>query len=347
MFELLEELVSRPSPGTMEDPVQERVLAHFKRLCDRTETDLLGDVVGVLNEKAETRLLLVAHVDEIGLMISRIEEKGFLRVRALGGCRPDAMVGQRVAVHTARGAVPGVVGRTIGPAPKTEIKTEDLWLDIGTLSRKDAEKLVCVGDPVTPSCTLERLHGDRVTGRGLDDRAGVAVLLAALRLVRADRRKPKVAVYALSSVQEEGGRFRGALTRAFDIDPHASIVVDVADSQDYPGRTGQFRIGDGPLISKSLTVNRKVNNLLVKSARAKKIPYTFTAEPQATGTDGDVIASSRGGTAVGVVSIPTRYIHSPSEVLSLKDLELTARLIAEFVLRLPSKPDFRPLNPTT
>ncbi len=345
--DLLEKLIALPTPGTNEDAGQKLVMKALRPLCDRVETDIYGDVLGVVNEKAPTRVLLAAHVDEIGLMVSNVDDRGFVQVNLMGGSRPDALVGQRMHVHTAKGPVLGVVGRKPGNAPKEEIKTEDLYLDIGATNRAEAAALVRPGDTVTCVCSFDRLSGDRATGRGLDDRAGVAAVVRAMEIIRRERRRLKVAVYGLSNVQEEGGRFRGAAVSAFRIMPQAALAVDVCYARDFPKMetrlSGDCKLSGGPTLSLSLTVNRVVNRMLEAAAEAKKIPLQYAVEPTATGTDGDAIATIGPGVATGVVSIPCRYVHSPSEVISLVDLDWTAELIAEFVLRLPARPDFRPI----
>ncbi|HOX07793.1 MAG TPA: M20/M25/M40 family metallo-hydrolase [Planctomycetota bacterium] len=344
---LLKELIGLPTPGTNEDAGQKLVRRRLAAVCDRVETDIYGDVLGVVNGKAPTRVLLAAHVDEIGLMVSQVDAQGFVQVNLLGGSRPDALVGQRMHIHTAKGPVLGVIGRKPGEAPKEEIKTADLYLDIGAASRAEAEKLVRPGDTVTCTCGFDRLGGDRVAGRGLDDRAGVAAVVRAMEIIRRERRRLKVAVFALSNVQEEGGRFRGAAVSAFQVMPQAALAVDVCYARDYPKMetrlSGDCKLSGGPTLSLSLTVNRAVNRMLEAAAKAKKIPLQYAVEPTSTGTDGDAIASVGPGVATGVVSIPCRYVHSPSEVISLADLDQTAELIAEFVLRMPAKPDFKPI----
>jgi len=343
---LLQKLIALPTPGTNEDAGQKMVLREMRRLADRTDTDIYGNVLGVINEEAPTKLLLAAHVDEIGLMVSNVTDKGFVQVNLMGGSRPDALVGQRVVVHSAKGPVPAVVGRLSGPAPKGEITVKDLYLDVGAPDRKSALGLVSPGDTATCACTYQRLAGTRATGRGFDDRCGVIAVLEAMRMIRAARKKLKVAVYGLSNVQEEGGKFRGATVATFRIAPQVALAVDVVPARDYPKTitqlAGNIDLDGGPTVSLSLTTNRAVNTMLRKAAKARRIPLQYAVEPGATGTDGDAIASVGPGVATGVVSIPCRYVHSPSEVISLKDLGDTARLMAEFALRMPARPNFKP-----
>jgi endoglucanase len=345
--QFLKELVSLPTPGTFEDQGQKLVRSRLTALCDRVETSIYGDVLGAVNEGAETKLLLAAHVDEIGLVVSNVDDKGFVQLNLMGGSRPDALVGQRLRVHAAKGPVLGVIGRKPGNAPKEEIKVEDLYLDIGASTRAEALKLVRPGDTATCVFGLDRLGGDRVAGRGLDDRAGVAAVVRAMEIIGRERKRLKVAVCALSNVQEEGGKFRGAATSAFRVMPQAALAVDVCHARDFPKMetrlSGDCRLSGGPTLSLSLTTNRVVNRMLESAAKARKIPLQYAVEPSATGTDGDAIASMGPGVATGVVSIPCRYVHSPSEVISLRDLDQTAELIAEFALRLPAKPDFKPI----
>lgn len=343
----LRELVALPTPGTREDAGQKLVRARLAPLCDRVDTDIYGNVLGVVNEKAPTRLLVTAHVDEIGLMVTEVDDKGFIYVTSLGGSRPDALVGQRVVIHGGGGPVPGVVGRKTGDAPKEEITVDGLWLDIGAGNGKEAKSLVAPGDTVTIGGEYTRLAGDRVTARALDDRAGVAAVVRAMEILSPQKKKLKVAVYALSAVQEEGGGHRGAAVCAFAVKPQAALAVDLCYATDCPKtearKQGAAKLGGGPVLSISLTANRVVNSMLEDAAKARRIPLQKIVEPRATWTDGDAIASSCCGVATGVVSIPARYMHSTSEVLSLSDLDRAAELVAEFALRLPAAPDFRPI----
>ena len=344
--ELLRELVSLPTPGTREDAGQRVVAKRLAEVCDHVGTNVHGNVLGVIGEGAATRLLLTAHIDEVAIMISHIDERGFLYFAPLGGSKPDALVGQRITIHSRGGPVPGAVGRRPGPAPKEEILAKDLWIDIGAHSRTEAARLVTPGDPATVNLGLERLVGDGVAGRGLDDRAGVAAMIAAMRIVSRQKRRLKVSVYALSATQEEAGQHRGAAVGAFAIRPHVCLVMDLGYATDCPQsdprESGVVRLCGGPIVSVSLTTNRRVNRMLAAAAGARGVPLQYAVEPRSTGTDGDTIASSGPGVATGVVSIPGRYMHSPSEVISLTDLAWTAELVAEFALRLPKAPDFRP-----
>jgi endoglucanase len=167
-----------------------------------------------------------------------------------------------------------------------------------------------------------------------------------MRLIKAARKRLKVAVCGLSNVQEEGGKFRGATVATFRISPQVAVAIDVVPSRDYPKTisqlAGKIDVDGGPTVSLSLTANRVVNSMLEKAAKARRIPLQYAVEPGATGTDGDAIASIGPGVATGVLSVPCRYVHSPSEVISLKDLRDTARVTAEFALRLPTRPNFKP-----
>jgi len=167
-----------------------------------------------------------------------------------------------------------------------------------------------------------------------------------MRLIKNSRRRPRVAVYLLSSVQEEGGSSRGARIAASGISPHAAVAVDVVPSTDYPGTatdlSGNIKLGGGPTLSLSMTSNRKINEMITAAARSAKIPIQSSVEPVSTRTDGDAIASVGSGVATGVLSIPCRYVHSPAEVISMTDLEKVARVLAAFVMKMPAEPDFRP-----
>lgn len=344
---LIEKLVNVPTPGTYEDAGQKIVANYLSSYCDAVNTDVHGNVLGVINPAAATKLLLTAHIDEIAMMVTHIDESGFLSIAPVGGSRPDALVGQRVSVHSSKGPVPGVIGRKPGTAPKGEIEFCELRIDIGTTGRQESTALVSPGDTATVISGFERLASDSVTGRGLDDRAGVAAMLAAMKIIASQRSRLNVGVYALSATQEEGGQHRGALTGTFALQPQACLAIDVGYATDCPQSDKQKNAGSvylrgGPMLSISLTTSRVVNRLVRTVAAEHKIPLQVSVEPRLTGTDGDVIASTGKGVATGVISIPCRYMHSPSEIVALSDVAMTAELVAAFALALPQNPDFRP-----
>lgn len=346
----LKSIVEAPSPSGFEQPVRKLVAERMKGFCDDVKHDVMGNVIGVLNAGAETRVMLSGHCDEIGLMVKNITKEGFIYFASIGGVDPGLLAGQRVVIHNEKGDVPGVIGKKaihlmekedLGRAPKLH----ELWIDIGAKDKKEAEKLVAVGDSATLVAGFLMLRNDLVVARGFDDRCGAFAVAEAMRLLAAEKKHLRVAVYGVASTQEEIG-LRGAKTSAFGIDPHAGIAVDVGFASDYPtidkNQVGDVSVGKGPIISKGPNINPVLGQMLLATAKRKRIPYQMEGAPRATGTDANVIQLSRAGVAAALVSVPNRYMHTPVELISLKDLENTAKLIAATVLAIEPGQDFTP-----
>ena len=348
--DFLKSIVEVPSPSGFEQPVRELISNRMEVFCDEVRHDVMGNVIGVLNPGAKTRVMLAGHCDEIGMMVKNITKEGYIYFAAIGGIDPTLLAGQRVLIHNERGNAPGVIGKKaihlmekeeLGKAPRIH----DLWIDVGAKDKKAAERLVAVGDCATVDAGFLRLDRDIVAARGFDDRCGAFAVAEAMRLLAADRKKLKVAVYGVATTQEEIG-LRGARTSAFGIDPHAGIAVDVGFASDYPtadkNRVGDVSIGKGPIISKGANINPVLGQMLVDAAKRKKIPYQMEGAPRGTGTDANAMQMTRAGVATALVSVPNRYMHTPVEVVSLTDLDNSAKLLAETCLRIDEKMDFIP-----
>jgi endoglucanase len=292
--------------------------------------------------------MLAGHCDQIGLMVKYIDDNGFLFFVPIGGIDPSVLPGSRVVVHTKNGPVDGVIGRKAVHLMKTEerggkVELRDLWVDIGAKNKQDAQQMVGIGDAVTFRLEMSRLGGDLVTSPGFDNKCGTFVVMEALRLCSIKR--IRCALFAVSTVQEEIG-LRGARTSAYGIDPHVGICVDVTHATDYPDidkrANGELKLGLGPTIATGPNINPKLESLLVKSAKAKRIPFQVEAAPGATGTDANAMQLNRAGVATALVSIPNRYMHTQVEVVSLADLESASRLIAESVGIIDRRTSFIP-----
>ncbi len=349
-LEFFKNLINAPSPSGYEQPAQAVVRAYASEFADEVRTDVHGNVIAIRNPDAPVRVMLAGHVDQIGLMVQHIDDKGMLNVAAIGGVDPLVLVSARVAVHTAGGAIAGVIGRkpihlmSADARAKERLEVEDLWVDIGAKDKKAAEKLVEIGDPITFDLHFTHLQGDLIAAPGCDDKVGTFTAIEALRLVPKSRLK--CAVYAVSTVQEEMG-LRGARTSAYCIDPHAGIAIDVTHATDYSGvdprRTGKVEVGKGPSVSRGGNINPVLRTIMLDAAKDKNIPYQNEPEPRATGTDANAIQISRAGVAAGLIGIPNRYMHSSVEVISLKDLENAAKLLAETLTRIDDTTDFTPM----
>ena len=349
-YTFLEALMAAPSPSGYEEPAQSVVFDYLETFCDSVDSDVHGNVIGALNEKAPMRVMLAGHVDQVGLIVKNITKEGYLQFESIGGIDPGVAPSQRVVIHTARGPVPGVIGKkavhVIEPEKRNIIEALDkLWIDIGTDTKEKAAKLVDVGDPATFVGPMIRLAGDVVASSAFDDKVGAFVVAETMRLVSG--KKLKVAVFGVSTVQEELG-LRGARTSSFRLDPHAGIAVDVDHATDYPqankALSGDVKVGAGPSIARGANINRVLGDRIVAAAKKRRIPFQMIGEGRATGTDANAIQINRAGVAAGLVGIPTRYMHTSVEVVSLKDMENAAEVLAGTLLDLPANVDFRPLE---
>jgi len=346
----LEDLMATWCPSGFEEEAQEVVRLRLADHADELRTDVHGNVLAGVNVGAPLRVMLAGHADEIGLMISHIDDSGFLFFRTIGGVDPNVLCGQRVVVHGEGGPVLGVIGRKAihlltEEERKQPLKIDDLFIDIGAKDGKEAARHVRVTDPATIDVGLRYLLNDMAVSRAFDDRIGSFVV--AETLIEVARRKPAVALWAVSTVQEEIG-LRGARTSAFGLDPHVGIAVDVGHTSDYATaerdkrKLGDIKIGHGPILCRGPNINPVVGAGLERVAKARKIPYQFQAEPSGTGTDANAIQVSRSGVATALVSVPNRYMHTPVELISLRDADHTIRLLTEYVLSLKPTDTFIP-----
>ena len=316
------------------------------------ETDIHGNSVAMLNPDGGPRVMMAGHIDEIGIQITHIDKEGFLFVSGIGGWDPQVLVGQRVTILSKKGVVPGVVGQKAIHLIKTEDRTkaaemEGLWVDVGVSSRDEASELgLRVGDPMVIDANVVKLAGDRIASRAIDNRIGAFVVLEALRLL-ADE-DIAACPMAVATVQEEIGLSSGggARSSAFALKPDVALVVDVTFSTDVPDiekkEHGDHELGGGPVLSRGSAIHGGVFERLAEVAEAENIAYTLQAAPKYTSTDADAIFLTRTGVPTGLVSVPNRYMHSPNEVVSLADLQSTAKLLAGFVRSLTADTDFTP-----
>ena len=292
--------------------------------------------------------MLAGHIDEIGLMVTHIDDKGFIYTAQIGGMDPALLIGQRVRIMTQKGEVFGVIGRKaihqMTPEERKKgVEMDNIWIDIGADNKKAAVRRVAVGDPVVVDVLCRKLNGDKIVSRATDDKAGAFVVAEAMRQLA--RRKLNVCVMAVATVQEEIG-LRGAITSSYNVDPDAGFAVDVTFSSDHPDtnpkKTGEVKLGKGPVLHRGPNINPVMEAELFRIARAKKIAYQVTAEPRGTGTDANAMQLARGGAATALISIPNRYMHTPVEVISTKDLDNTVKLVVEYITAHPAKRDYRP-----
>ena len=346
-LKFLKTLLETPSPTGSEVPVANLVRERLADTADEIETNVMGSVHARLSGRgAGPTLMLAAHMDEIGLMVTYVSDEGFLSVSAVGGVDAAILPGMRVDVHTEEGTLRGVVGRKpihlIAPDERKNVTPLDqLVIDLG-MPGKRVKELVRVGDVITFGVGFERFGDGMAVSRAFDDKAGVWIAVRVMeKLARAGRASGDFV--AAATVQEEIGT-RGALTAAYGIDPQVGLAVDVDHATDFPTcdrrRFGHIRLGKGPVISRGPNINPKVFERLAECAEREGIPYQIGAESRPTGTDARVIQMTRGGVATGLLGIPLRYMHTPSEVADLDDIEGCVRLIAAFAKSLKNSDDF-------
>lgn len=346
----LRRLIASPSPSGFEQRAQQVIREEIQHYSDELRTDVHGNVIAVLNPSGRPRVMLTAHCDELGFLVRYIDGDGFLYFAPIGGYDPSTLPGERVQIHTDQGAILGVIGRKPvhlledderGKVPKLS----ELWIDIGVSNREEAQQLVPIGSIATRAAQLEPLRGNLIVSRALDDKSGIFSVVEAMRRLHEQRAQLKAAVFFVAAVQEEVGS-RGARTGAFGVDPLIAIAVDVTFTSDHPQTSkheiGEVKLNGGPVITIGGHINPRVYQMLVESA--KEAGFTYQIDPQAgsTGTDTDVIQVARAGVATGLVSIPCRYLHTGSEIASLKDIDEVAELLARFVLAIDEQTNVIP-----
>lgn len=334
---LLRELTQANGIASCEDQVRDIVCREMRPLVDDLRIDTMGNVVGHINGSGGPRVALAAHMDEIGFLVRHIDDNGFLRLQPVGGFDPRTLVCQRVTVQTQNGeALVGVlqpgtkpIHLLRGETPK-ELKLDDLFVDLGMAADRVRE-LVQPGDMVTTRREFENL-GDTVITKALDDRAGVYVMLEAVR--RAGRVNAEV--YPIATVQEEVG-CRGAMTSAFAVHPEIAIALDTTIAADIPGVPGELavtRLGEGVAIKvydSSQLPNRKLIAHLRSLAEEHSIPFQMELLP-AGGTDASSFQRAQDGVFTCTISIPSRYVHTVNEMVSVKDLDAAVDLLAAFLV---------------
>ncbi|MDR3109221.1 MAG: M42 family metallopeptidase [Planctomycetaceae bacterium] len=337
-YNFFSETLNTPSVTGFEMPVQQLVRDYISPHCDSVVTDEHGNVAAALHPNAPKRIMLAGHCDQIGMLISYIDNEGFLYAVTVGGWDIVQLVGQRVKIWTKGGAVSGVLGRKpihlMDDDDRKKVpKIKDLWIDIGAKDKEEAESLVTVGDPITVELTVMRMRNALLAAAATDDKAGMWVVMEALRRIDKNKLHPEVGVFAVSTVQEEIG-LRGAKTSAFGIDPQIGIAVDVTFATDCPTiekkQNGDVKLGAGPVVSRGPNMSVKLVNAISEIAKSNEIPVQYCAEGRATGTDANSIQVNRAGVATALISIPNRYMHSPVEVISLADIDNAANLLARY-----------------
>ncbi len=320
-----------------------------RAFTDDVSIDAMGSVVARVKGTSDGApfVAVVGHIDEIGLIVTHIDDNGFLRFIGVGGWDPQVLIGQRVELLTRNGPVPGVAGRKPIHLLRDEDRKKvpelrDLHIDIGAKDGDEARAAVRIGDVAVIAAEPLELRGERVISRSMDNRLGAFIALEAARLVAEAGGAPGD-VAAVGVVQEEI-TFAGARTSAHGLRPDVAIVVDVTHETSAPGvdinELGKHEFGSGPVLERGSILHPAVFELLYETAEREGIAFTVQASAGRTGTDADAIHLTRAGVPTGGVSIALRYMHSPVEMVQLSDIDACARLIAAFAQSLSAETAF-------
>ena len=345
----LRELLETPSVTGTETKVAALVRDRLADQADEIETNVMGSVHATLKGTGSApTVMIAAHMDEIGLMVTYINPQGFLSVSSVGGVDAAILPGMRVDVHTESGTYRGVVGRKPihlieAEERKNVTPISSLVIDLGMPAKK-VKKIVQVGDVVTFGVGFEKMGKGMAVSRAFDDKMGVYIAVRVMEELKAAGGALGDYVCA-ATVQEEIG-LRGGSTSAFGVNPDVAIALDVTHATDYPGidqaKYGKIACGQGPVIARGPNINPVVFERLREAAKAEKIPFQIEAEPGVTGTDAGAMQVQRGGRATGLVSVGLRYMHTPTEVLKLSDLEAAVQVLKRFILDLDEDVSFVP-----
>ncbi|HEY8257809.1 MAG TPA: M20/M25/M40 family metallo-hydrolase [Gemmatimonadales bacterium] len=348
----LKSLLDTPGPSAFEAAPARVWRAEAKRFADQVEGDVSGNSFATVNPGGKPRVMFAGHIDEIGVMVTHIDDEGYISFDAIGGWDHQVFVGQRVRLMGRGGPVTGVVGKKAIHLMERDdrekvSKIEDLWIDIGAGNRAEAQERLRIGDPGVLAASVLEFPNGRLVSRCIDNRIGAFVVLEAARIFSQSPAGKSASVTAVATTREEiaatGG---GARSSAVAVEPDVAIVVDVTHATDYPGidkrKFGDYKLGGGPVISRGASVSEVVFELLAAAAEAESIPYSIEAASRDTHTDAEAIFNAHRGVATGLVSVPNRYMHSPNEMVALEDLDRTARLLAAFAGRLGPGTSFIP-----
>ena len=349
-MKFLEQLMRSASPTGYESEAAKVFRDYLSDCCD-VKCDVMGNTIAALNSSAPVRVMLAGHYDEIGFQIVYISEEGLLYFRANGGIDKLNVPSSEVDIITPNGKVPGVIGKkpihllTASEREKA-LDLKDMWIDIGAENRKEAEKLVSVGDPVVMRENFRMLNKNRFISKGTDDKIGAFIVAETMR--RLAKRKLNVAVYGVGTVQEEVG-LRGATAGSYAVNPHIGFAIDVGFATDLPDipkkQYGDITLGKGPALSRSCDNNIVLGKILRQTAKANNIPYQESVAHRATGgTDTAAIQLTRGGVATALFSIPNRYMHSQVEMCDLRDAEAAVELLTETIAALTGEESFVPVE---
>ena len=338
-MKLMKKLSITPGISGFEGNIVNIIKEELEDYVDEIQDDLMGNVIAIKKgEKKGKTVMLASHMDEIGLMVRYIDKKGFIRFSKIGGINDQMLLNQTVTIHGKNGDITGVIGSKPPHIMKASerkkiIEYDTMFIDIGVFSKKEAEELLSIGDPISFKSFYEDFPNDLIMGKALDNRIGCYIMIETLKRVDS-----KATVFGVGTVQEEVG-LKGAKTSSFKIDPDMAFALDVTISGDHPGikpDEAPVDIGKGPAIiladasGRGILTPEKIKNILVSSAEDENIPYQLEVSEGGT-TDASAIHLTKEGIPTGVVSVPTRYIHTTVSIASMKDVENTINLLVKVI----------------
>jgi len=348
-FEIIKNLTEIQACSGNESKIREYIRETVEQYCDKIETDILGNlfcfIYGKAHEKeSKLKILLDAHMDEIGFMVRYIDKNGFIRFSQVGGQNPRILPGQKVSIHSSSGEeIIGIIGEkpihllTQEERKKTS-KLEDLFIDCGMSSADEVRKYISVGDYIIlkQECIAFKGKNKRICSKAFDDRAGCFVLIKLIMELSKEKEKLDKDLVFEFAAQEEIG-VRGATVGAYKISPDIAVVVEVSHAIDFPGvnkdKYHDCSLGSGTVIRIGPNLYPKLTKLLIDTAKEENIPYSLIAEPRATPTNARAIQITKAGIPCALVETPVRYMHTNIETIEYQDLIYTISLLKSFILK--------------
>lgn len=347
-MQLLEELSNAHGPSGYESPVRAIMQREMKPLADRLETDGLGSLIGVLEVSPKApNIMIAAHMDEVGMLVKRITDEGYVKYQVLGGVLPHAVINQRFRILTHKGYVTAIAGlKTIHVIPRGErdlkLDHREIFLDVGAAGKADAEQRLGIrpGDPIAADTEFEVLNGGQLyVGKAWDDRVGLAVMIEVMKQLR--RSPAKANVYFAATAQEEIG-MRGARTSSYLVHPDIGLSLEAGVAADYPGISldeAQEVLGQGPglfMFDVSMIPNQNLKQFVIATAERKKIPLQFNVQ-SGYGEDGAEMQKAFSGTPAVNLTVPTRYLHTHYSIIHRSDFDHMVDLVTALVRSLDAK----------
>ncbi|AUG57451.1 M42 family metallopeptidase [Acetivibrio saccincola] len=334
---ILKDISTYPGISGREESFSKYIKGIFDKYCDETIIDSFYNVIGIKKGSSEKskKIMIAAHLDEIGMVVTGIEKKGFLRFSNIGGIDPKILLAQEVVVHGKKDII-GVIGAKPphllkDTDAKKAVKIQDLSIDTG-LSEEEVKEYISIGDFVTFKAEPFLLKNKKISSKSLDNRGGVAVLIDIMEKLK--KIQHECDVYFVATSQEEVG-LRGATVAAYNIRPDVAVVIDACHGAiPEMAKDLVFKLGKGPAIAVGPNLHGDLTKKLIDIAKEENIPYQIEPSPGNTGTDAWAIQVSRSGIPTVLVSVPLKYMHTTVETLHLNDIKYSGKLVLKFILSI-------------